>query len=495
MTKTFSPTRILKFAVFAALAVLLPSGCASGVGDQAVSKNSAGLQMFEWNWKSVGQECTSHLGKEGYKWVLVAPPQEHIIGDQWWVHYQPTSYKIDSSLGTRAEFAQMVVDCRNAGVSVIADAVINHMAASETDGWAGTKHGKYNYPGLYGNADFHHCTEANGGSASGGIEDWNSLKQVQECELLGLADLNTGSQHVRDQLVGYLKDLRSLGVKGFRVDAAKHIAVSELKQITDALPGDTSWLFEVYDGPADPAKYREFGNTFGFNWAKSLPSMFSTPGMLGGQASAAVLATLDKSDATITLVTNHDTERDGSTLTYRNGKAFELANMFMLAIPYGKPMVYSGYAFSDRDASPPTDSKGRTLAATCPANSNTIDGVAAAPNLADGTFVCEHRWPGITGMIKWRAAVGDASIQNVYNKGSAYGFSRGDKGFVLFNTSTDAFKGVVKTSLPAGGYCNLAVTGALTQGASCTPENTFAVAKDGTVAISIPAMSAVALSR
>ncbi len=485
MATKYKVQRIVKVLAFAAL-VALTSGVysASAADTQPVTNHSVGVQMFEWTWNSLAKECTSNLGPAGYNWVEVSPPQEHIVGDQWWVHYQPTSYQIESNLGTRAEFAKMVDTCGKAGVSIIADAVFNHMAASDTIGWAGTKHTKYDYPGLYSAADFHHCA-----SDTGGIENWDSLYQVQECELLGLPDLDTSKANVQASIIAYLKDLRSLGVRGFRIDAAKHIALADLKPIVAALPSDTSFLFEVYDGPADPAGYRKIGNTFEFNWARSLKGMFNVPGMLGGAASANALNALDQSSASISLVANHDTERDGSTLTYLNGKRFEMASMFMLAIPYGKPMVYSGYSFSDRDAGPGSDSSGKTIDATCPANPT-----AADPILTDGAFVCQHRWAGITGMIQWRKAVGDAKVIQVYNRDSAYGFTRGKLGFALFNTGLNNFVKAVKTGMPAGTYCNEAITGTLGPKVTCTAKARIVVAKDGTTSFKLGPISAVAFS-
>ena len=480
---------VLAFAAAIALIPASVSLAADGAADaptQVVTTQSVGVQMFEWNWNSLAKECTTNLGPAGYDWVEVSPPQEHITGPQWWIHYQPVSYQIESKLGTRAEFAKMVDTCDKAGVSIIADAVINHMAASSADGWAGTKHDKYDYPGLYSEADFHHCD-----SASGNIEDWNDLTQVQECELLGLADLNTGSPKVQGKIVDYLKDLRSLGVKGFRVDAAKHIAVAELKQIVAALPSDTSFLFEVYDGPAGPALYREFGNTFGFKWAKRAPSLFDDAGMLSGEASPAVLELLEPADGTIAMVANHDTERDQSTLTYKNKAKFELANMFMLSIPYGKPMIYSGYAFSDRDAGPKVSASGKTADATCPTNPSP----ATVGKVALGTFVCSHRWAGITGMIQWRDAVGNEKPQAYVNKGNAYGFSRGKLGFVLFNSGPSKFSNTVKTLLPAGTYCNQAVTGTLKTKVSCAAAARIVVAKDGSANVNLAGWSGLAISK
>ena len=482
-----SATRCVKALVFAVVAALLPSGIAlAPEPSQVVTTRSVGVQMFEWTWNSLAKECTRNLGPAGYDWVEVSPPQEHIVGSEWWIHYQPVSYKLESKLGTRAEFASMVETCDKAGVSIIVDAVINHMAASEIEGWAGTKHGKYEYPGLYSYEDFHHC-----GSSTGEITDWNEATEVQECELLGLSDLKTSSASVQAKIVGFLKDLRSLGVKGFRIDAAKHIAPADLRAIVDAMPTDTSFLFEVYDGPVMPAEYREFGNTFGFRWARLAPGMFEDAGLLFGEASPAVLASLEPAEGTIAMVTNHDTERDKSTLSYKDKAKFELANMFMLAIPYGKPMIYSGYAFSDRDAGPKVQANGKTADAVCPSNPS----AATVGKVTQGNFVCSHRWPGITGMIQWRDAVGDNAPQAYISKGNAYGFSRGKLGFVLFNSGPTKFVGSVKTTLPAGTYCNAAVTGKQSAKVACAASARVTVAKDGTAKLNMPGWSAVAISK
>ena len=492
MLKNHSFKRAIKSLAAATALALLPAGISlaadsSGqdASGQVVTTKSVGAQMFEWNWNSLAKECATNLGPAGYDWIEVSPPQEHIVGTEWWIHYQPVSYKIESKLGTRAEFANMVESCSKAGVSVIVDAVINHMAASSIDGWAGTKHSKYEYPGLYTEADFHHC-----GNTTGGIQDWNDLTEVQDCELLGLPDLDTSSPKVQGKIVGYLKDLLSLGVKGFRVDAAKHIAVADLKQIVSALPSDTSFLYEVYDGPVAPALYRKFGNTFGFKWAKKVPSMFDDAGMLAGEASPAVIELMEPSDATIAMVTNHDTERDGSALTYKKKARFELANMFMLAIPYGKPMVFSGYAFSNRDAGPAVQANGKTADAACPASAQ----AATVGKVALGKFACEHRWAGITGMIQWRDAVGTEQPTGFYDKDNAYGFSRGKLGFVFFNTNSAKFNKTVKTKLAAGTYCNVALTGRQPAKVACATSARVTVAKDGSAKLSVAPWSAVAIS-
>jgi len=47
--------------------------------------------------------------------------------------------------------------------------------------------------------------------------------------LVGLKDLDQRSEYVRGQLIEALDHLITLGVAGFRVDAAKHMAADDLK--------------------------------------------------------------------------------------------------------------------------------------------------------------------------------------------------------------------------------------------------------------------------
>src|SRR5207237_1920000 len=127
------------------------------------------------------------------------------------------NYKLQSRSGDRAELADMVRRCHRVGVKVYADAVINHMTAqAEGIGSAGTRFTKYHYPDLYQPSDFHTCRK--------NIDNYNSYDEVINCQLVGLPDLNTGLPHVQQRIADYLTDLVSLGIDGFRIDAAKHIA-------------------------------------------------------------------------------------------------------------------------------------------------------------------------------------------------------------------------------------------------------------------------------
>src|SRR5690242_21216394 len=184
------------FAVAAALAaasvVMTPTGVqASPPGGKDVT-----AVLFEWNFASVARECTSTLGPAGYGYVQVSPPAEHIQGSQWWTSYQPVSYKIAGRLGDRTAFQNMVDTCHAAGVKVVVDTVINHMAAGSGTGTGGSSYTKYNYPGLYSSYDFDDCTSQ--------VTNYQDRWNVQHCELVGLADLDTGESYVRGAIAGYM---------------------------------------------------------------------------------------------------------------------------------------------------------------------------------------------------------------------------------------------------------------------------------------------------
>lgn len=434
------------------------------------------VHLFEWKWTDVAAECENVLGPAGYRAVQVSPPQEHSIqtGAPWWQRYQPVSYAIGRSRsGTEAEFVQMVERCRAAGVDVYVDAVINHMTAGAGTGSNGTAYTKYHYPGLYTQADFHAaCT----------VSDYQSAANVQDCELLGLADLHTGTPDVRRKIAEYLIGLVRLGVAGFRLDAAKHIQPVELDSILDlvneaaaaeGLPAPYVFA-EVIDYGAPEAV--RAGDYYGLGYrsggAADLTEfrfrlLAGTFAGAGGQR-VADLASFDPdvprlmpADKAVVFVENHDTQRDGGGLGYKDGARYRLANVWMLAQPYGYPKVMSSYVFDlarpgGRDAGPPSDASGATLDVTCAESIET-----AMP----GEWVCEHRDPVIAAMVGFRRAVAGTGVNDWWDNGAnAIAFSRGDRGFVALNVEDTTVMVATASPLPAGTYCD-ALTGGVAAGA------------------------------
>ncbi len=462
-------------AALLTLPVLALGACSSAPAVEM--EPAAGVQLFQWPWTSVGRECGEVLGPYGFDFVLLSPAQEHIQGDQWWTSYQPVSYQLESKLGTRDEFAAMVTACHDAGVEVIADAVINHMAGIDGGvGFAGTVFEHYEYPGLYTADDFHTCPQ----TLSGDIENYRDQQQVQECELVNLADLDTGSEHVRDTIAAYLDDLTGLGVDGFRIDAAKHMSATDVTAIVDRLDGEPRIISEVIRAagePIQPEDYLGAGSVFAFQVAEDLAGLVS-----GG----AVYRALDLRDGEVpseqayTFVTNHDTERNGRTLNWEEPGKFRVGTALLTGLDYGTPVLYSGYAYSDRDAGA-ISTDGLVDDVTC---------AAPSEDPADGAWLCQHR--DAAGLAEWVSVVGDAPVENVWHEGYSVAFDRGDLGLMAVNDNSNPVTATLTTNLPDGAYCDAAnVTSPPGTDDRCV-DGPFIVA-DGSVTVEMPGMSAVAL--
>ncbi|KAI9162903.1 putative alpha-amylase protein [Paramyrothecium foliicola] len=387
--------------------------------------------LFEWNFNSIARECTNTLGPAGYGYVQVSPPAEHIQGAQWWTSYQPVSYQIAGRLGNRAAFQSMVNTCHAAGVKVVVDAVINHMSSGSGTGTGGSSYTKYNYPGLYSSPDFDDCRS--------GISSYGDRWSVQHCELVSLADLDTAEEYPRRAISGYLNDLLSLGVDAFRIDAAKHIATEDLANIKSRLSNrSVYWKQEVIYGAGEavqPTEYTSNGDVQEFRYAYDLKRVFNNERLAYLKNYGEAWGYLSSSVATV-FVDNHDTERNGATLSYKDNAKYTLANVFMLAYPYGAPDINSGYEFSNKDAGPPSN--------------------GAVTACFQNGWKCQHAWPEVLRMVAFRNAVRGQGLTNWWDNGNnAIGFGRGNRGYVAINRESGSVTQTYQTSLPAGTYCNI----------------------------------------
>lgn len=410
-------------------------------------KRTVFVQMFEWPWKDIAQECEQYLGPKGFAAVQVSPPHEHILwqNQPWWVRYQVASYKIQSRSGSEQEFVAMVQRCKAAGVDVYADAVINHMTGIPSGtGIAGTRFSHYNYPGIYQYQDFNHC----GRNGNDNIVNYHDRFEVQYCELLDLADLATSSSYVQGKIAEYLNHLLDLGVAGFRIDAAKHIPAADLENILSRLKRSAYIYSEVIDGPGEPIQADEYlsaGDVMAYGYGERIGRA------LRAQDISGLLRASDgypQSDKAVVFLTNHDLERSSSSVLSYNGsesRLYRLAQVFMLAWPYGYPHLYSGYAFSDKEASPPLDSRLYTLP-ILDSNDN-----CRAP------WTCEHRLPEVGAMVDFRNRTNNAFyVQDIWhNQKDALAFSRGSLGFVAINFGSQSLERDFTVSLPDGRYCNI----------------------------------------
>ncbi|NET49275.1 MAG: ATPase, partial [Merismopedia sp. SIO2A8] len=306
---------------------------------QELPPRTVSVHLFEWKWPDIAQECEQFLGPTGFAAVQVSPPNEHAIidGFPWYERYQPVSYKLESRSGTRTEFVDMVNRCKAVGVDIYVDAIINHMSAVGTGiGIAQSPFKPYDYPGLYGFDDFHHC----GRHGDNDIEDYRDRQEVQTCELVGLADLDTHSPQVQHKIVAYLNDLIDQGVAGFRLDASKHISAEDIHEIVQQLNGHSYIYQEVIDQGGEPIQASEYfqnGDVTEFKYSVKLSETFFQ-GKLASLKTFGEAWDLMPSDSAIVFVDNHDNQRGhgggGHILTHKDGILYDLANVFMLAWPY-----------------------------------------------------------------------------------------------------------------------------------------------------------------
>lgn len=475
------------------------------VAAQTGLPRTAFVHLFEWKWTDIAKECENYLGPKGFAAVQVSPPNEHIQirlsnGFPWWQRYQPVRYNIGKSRsGTQAEFQNMVTRCRNVGVDIYVDAVINHMTSGSGTGSNGSSYTKYNYPGLYSDPDFHTCRS--------NINNYGDAGNVQNCELVGLADLNTGSEYVRTQIANYLIGLAQMGVRGFRVDAVKHISPTDMNaivaKVNTAIEPDPYFFFEIIGAPGEAVQPSQYYNITGgtpditeFAYQNQISRKFLNERIADLRTFGESWGLMPNAKAVV-FTSNHDTQRGhgggGAFISYQNGSINDLSHVFMLAWPYGYPSIMSSYAFDSSstagtDAGPPSDSNGNTNS-IYPSGSNTPNCFNQTPGVG---WVCEHRWRSIGNMVAFRNYVNSATtITNWWDNGNnQIAFGRGDRGFVVINREGGTLNRTFQTSLSAGTYCNV-INGDFANG-TCSGQ-TIVVNATGQATISVPAYTAAAI--
>lgn len=486
----------LLFLVFLVLPLIGSVQVDIGSPEQAIVPRTVFVHLFEWKWEDVAQECESFLGPKGFSAVQISPPNEHaVIAKQdypWWQRYQPVSYQIKSRSGDRAQFANMVERCRAAGVDIYADAVINHMSGELSGkGSAGSTFTKYHYPGLYETRDFHSCRQ--------NIQNYRNHEQVTNCELSGLPDLKTGSSYVRNRIAEYLIDLVNLGVAGFRIDAAKHINTKELgailSQVQRFATSQPYIMQEVIDPGTEAVRKSEYyshGDVYEFEYGRLVGAKFL--GLEGQNLSQ--LETLGEgwglapNDKAIVFIDNHDKQRGhgggGTYLTYKDGKLYELANVFMLAHPYGYPDLMSSYKFSNSDQGPPADANGNTHSVHHNGEVSCFE-----------EWQCEHRWQAIANMVSFRNHTSAKPLTHWWSNGAnQIAFGRRGKGFVAINRESTPLNHTFQTDMAPGTYCNVIEGELNAEGTGCTATGanaTITVDRHKQITLSVNGMSAIAI--
>ncbi|XP_055692321.1 alpha-amylase-like [Lutzomyia longipalpis] len=278
----------------------------------------------------------------------------------------------------------------------------------------------------------------------------------------------------------------NLGAAGFRIFAAKHMWPTDLEAIYSSLsnlnedygfsPNCRPYIYQdVIDlgGEAvNKYEYIPLGLVSEYNASQSLADIFR------GNRPLSVLATWGEAEwnfvpsaNAIVFVENEQNELDtwyfGRVLNYKDGKPYIMAIAFLLAHPFGNPLLNSDYEWTDPNEGPPMDD-----------DQNILSPVINKKGTCDSPYVCQHRWPQVCSMVTFRNQVGDASFCNFWSNGNnQIAFAREGQGFIVVNNNDKKLWQTLQTTLPEGTYCDV-ITGYV-KNDECTGRS-IEVADDGT---------------
>lgn len=348
---------ILRTALAAAVACITPLAQADVV-----------LHAFNWPYATV-QSRAAQIQAAGYKAVLVAPAYRS-EGSAWWARYQPQDYRvIQNPLGDTATFRAMVNALELRGIRVYADVILNHMANEAS------RRADLNYPGsrvlgIYaGNASYYNglrlfgSLNANFLSAPDFgpqrcIGDYNNVFEVQTYRLcggggdVGLPDL-VNNDWVAQQQRAYLQALKSYGVKGFRIDAAKHMPAAHLNRVLTAdLKSGVHVFGEIItSGGAGNVEYDRFlspylrdtdHGAYDFPLFAAIRSAFSFGGTMSTLVNPGAVGLALPNARAITFTVTHDIPNNaGFRYQILDATDEKLAYAYVMGRDGGTPLLYS----------------------------------------------------------------------------------------------------------------------------------------------------------
>lgn len=306
------------------------------------------------------------LGVEGI-WLTPINPSPSYHG------YDVTDYRaIDPAYGTLADFRRLLAEAHKRGLRVIMDLVVNH--TSDRHPWFLAARDRSDpHHAWYTWADAHshlHALSATGGPAWHALGDQHYLGTFTG----SMPDLNYDTPAVRSAVTAIGRYWLSLGVDGFRLDAAQHVYFDFASQHDDprVLRKNLAWWssFDAAMGKLDPDVYivgevtrhvpRELAP-----WYGALSAVFDFPLATGliqsarSERAPALEALLRQVAAVIPpgrdapFLSNHDQERVMSQLD-GNGQHMRVAAAMLLTLP-GRPFLYYGEELGMRGRKPDPD--------------------------------------------------------------------------------------------------------------------------------------------
>lgn len=443
-----------------AWALALPAGLA---GQAPPAGAQVILHAFDWSYAEVARQAEV-IARAGYGAVLVAPPLKSPRRRPcpWYLRYQPQDWRvIDNCGGNRESLVAAIAALRARGVQTYADVVVNHMANErqqdlrfpgeaaladygrrrsywrrqilygDTDGNGVLDNGLLpddgRPDGLFGPQDFHpaRCIRAYG--------DRESVHRDRLCHpggsIPGLPDLidrGPGGYWVTQQRRRYIQALFDLGIRGFRIDAAKHMPIETIRAfvpervwrrspiiaeiITGGGVGDGEYhqFLEPYLRALPPA----FG-AYDFPLLHLLRRALAPDGSLADVAWPLARGQALEGRRALTVVVTHDIPTNAgfrSWILWRGPGSTsdeDLAYAYILGRDGGTPMVLA-------DGSRPAADGGR--------------------------WVSGWRSPAMVAMIRFHNRLQGQAMEVLAASACALVWRRGDEGIVAINKCTQAME-------------------------------------------------------
>ena len=196
------------------------------------------LSLFDCNLESI-VKFLPEIKHQGFDAVQISPLQntKDDSSKEWWMLYQPINFVIGNRIGDRYSLKYLCEEAKKYGITIIADAVVNHLASTNNTGSLD--------PHPWCDRDI--IENPDSFKVKRNIDNWDDRYQVTHY-CMNLPGLNPNSRLVQRKVINMLNDYISLGIRGFRFDAAKSIALPE--EGCDFFPNITysldDWMSVIY---------------------------------------------------------------------------------------------------------------------------------------------------------------------------------------------------------------------------------------------------------
>lgn len=166
------------------------------------------LQPFRWRIEDIKNSLPT-IAEQGFNAIQISPIQTCREGWEWWKLYQNFGYEIGNYTGNLADLHKLCVEAENYGIIIIADVLMHNVASLDGNDIHPNVDPKVRKYVL----DLPECKN---------YEDRYQTTHLK----VGLPMVNYWLSEVQSMQFDMLEKLYLAGVKGFRIDMAKHFATS-----------------------------------------------------------------------------------------------------------------------------------------------------------------------------------------------------------------------------------------------------------------------------